>query len=89
LVGNLFTGPNKQVAAFMTSGETDIPLELSVTGATSVKAVSPFGIESVVPVVNGKVTLHISELPSFVEFAGTLAVTPVNWGTNTGTAIGE
>ncbi|MEI6714513.1 MAG: PA14 domain-containing protein [Verrucomicrobiota bacterium] len=82
LVGNLFTGPNKQVAALMTAGDTDLPLELTMTGATSVKVVSPFGVEQVLPVVNGKVLLHVSELPSYVEFTGTLAVTPLNWGAN-------
>lgn len=83
MVGNLFTGPNKQVAAFMTSGETDTVLDLTLTGgATSVKVVSPFGSEQIVPVVNGKVSLHVSELPSYVEFTGTLSVAPLNWGTN-------
>jgi hypothetical protein len=82
IVGNLFTGPNKQVAAFMTSGETSAQLDLTITGATSVKVISPFGREQVVPVVNGKLALQISELPSYVEFAGTLSVAPMNWGQN-------
>jgi regulation of enolase protein 1 (concanavalin A-like superfamily) len=81
-VGNLFTGPNKQVAAFMTSGETSALLELTLSGATSIKVVSPMGAEQTLPVVNGKVLLPVSELPSYVEFSGTLSVAPSNWGAN-------
>ncbi|MEI7775723.1 MAG: discoidin domain-containing protein, partial [Verrucomicrobiota bacterium] len=81
-IGSLFTGPGKQVAAIMTSGDTQAKLELNVSGATSVKVVSPFGVESTLPVVNGKVTVPVSELPTYVEYTGTLSVTPQNWGAN-------
>ncbi len=88
-VGNLFTGVNKQVAAFMTSGETDSILELNLSSATSVKWVSPFGKEQILPVVNGKVQIHVSELPSYVEFVGGISVTPWSWGTNLAAQTGS
>ena len=81
-VGNLFTGVGKQVAAFMTAGETQSQLDLLITGASSVKVVSPFGVERVVPVVAGKVTLPVGELPTYVEFSGTLNVSRSDWGQN-------
>jgi regulation of enolase protein 1 (concanavalin A-like superfamily) len=81
-IGSLFTGPGKQVAAIMTSGDTQAKLELNLSSATSVKVVSPFGVESTLPVVNGKVTVPVSELPTYVEYTGTLSVTPQNWGAN-------
>ncbi len=91
LVGNLFTGANKQVAAFMTSGETQATVELNLSSATSVKVVSAFGNEQTLPVVNGKVSVRVSELPTYVEFSGGISVTPWNWGANlaaqTGTTV--
>ena len=81
-VGSIFQGPGKQVAALMTSGETRGRMELSVTGTTSVKVVSPFGGEQQLAVVNGKVSVAVSELPTYVEYTGTLSVAPANWGAN-------
>ena len=81
-VGSLFQGPGKQVAALMTSGENRGRLELLVSGTASVKVVSPFGSEVQLPVVQGKVTVAVSELPTYVEYAGTLSVVPFNWGAN-------
>ncbi|MEY5026959.1 MAG: hypothetical protein RLZZ244_2487, partial [Verrucomicrobiota bacterium] len=88
LLGNLFTGPGKQVAAFMTAGDTAATLDLTLSSATSVKVVSPFGVEKTLPVVNGKLALPISELPTYVEFTGDLAVAPWNWGPNLATQTG-
>jgi hypothetical protein len=81
-VGNLFAGEGKQVAAFMTSGDTQSQLELTISGAASVKVVSPFGMERTLPVVAGKVTVPVGELPTYVEFTGTLAVSRSDWGPN-------
>ena len=81
-VGSLFNGPGKQVATIMTSGDTQGQVVLNVVGATSVKVVSAFGTERTLPVVNGTAVLPVSELPTYVEYAGTLTVTPSNWGTN-------
>jgi hypothetical protein len=81
-VGNLFAGEGKQVAAFMTSGDTQSQLELTIAGAASVKVVSPFGMERTLPVVAGKVTIAVGELPTYVEFTGTLAVSRSDWGQN-------
>jgi hypothetical protein len=79
-VGSLFNGPGKQVAAIMTSGDTRGQVTLNVTGATSVKVVSPFGVERMLPIVNGSALLPVSELPTYVEYAGTLSVAAPNWG---------
>jgi hypothetical protein len=81
-VGSVFSGPGKQMAALMTSGDTRGQLDVSVPNAASIKVVSPFGKERTVALVNGKVTLPVSELPTYVEYAGTLSVAPLNWGTN-------
>ncbi|RFC43856.1 MAG: PA14 domain-containing protein [Verrucomicrobia bacterium] len=81
-VGSLFNGPGKQVATIMTSGDTRGQVVLNVTGATSVKVVSPFGTERTLPVVNGVAVLPVSELPTYVEYAGTLTVPAQDWGTN-------
>jgi hypothetical protein len=81
-VGSLFNGPGKQVASIMTSGDTRGQVILNVTGSTTVKVVSPFGTERVMPVLNGLVTLPVSELPTYVEYAGTLSVAAQNWGAN-------
>lgn len=79
-VGSLFNGPGKQVATIMTSGDTRGQVVLNVTGATSVKVVSPFGSERMLPIVNGSAVLPVSELPTYVEYAGTLSVAAPNWG---------
>ena len=81
-VGSLFNGPGKQVASIMTSGDTRGQVVLKVTGTTTVKVVSPFGSESTLPVVNGSVVLPVSELPTYVEYVGTLSVAAQNWGAN-------
>ena len=81
-VGSIFTGPGKQVAAVMTSGDTRAQLTFNVTGATSVKVVSPFGREQTVLVNNGKVSIPVSELPTYIEYTGTLSSMPENWGAN-------
>lgn len=81
-VGSVFTGPGKKMAALMTSGDTRGQLDVSVPDAASIKVVSPFGKERTVALVNGKVTLPVSELPTYVEYTGTLSVAPLDWGTN-------
>jgi hypothetical protein len=63
-VGSLFNGPGKQVAAIMTSGDTQGQVTLNVVGATSVKVVSAFGTERSLPIVNGTAALPVSELPT-------------------------
>jgi hypothetical protein len=81
-LGSLFSGPGKQVAAFMTSGDTQGTLELTVSGSDAVKTVSPFGVERSLAVRNGKVRLPVGELPVYVEFSGSLEVSRVDWGQN-------
>ena len=83
-VGSLFTGPNKTVAAFMSAGDPYGQVTLSVQGDSSIHVVSPFGVESDLPVLGGTVVLPVSELPSYVELTPTqqIAVVPVNYGPN-------
>jgi len=81
-VGTEFQGAGKKVAAFLTAGSTDGAIELNVSGDAAVRVVSSFGETRSVPVQAGRVTLPITELPTYVEFTGTLEVTPFNAGTN-------
>ena len=81
-VGDLFTGPGKQVAAFITAGSPCETIELTDTGDTSVQLVSPFGVTRSVPVQNNLFKIPISEVPSYVEFSGTLNVVPINSGSD-------
>jgi hypothetical protein len=81
-VGDLFQGPGKQVAAFITAGSPYETIQLTDTGDTSVNLVSAFGAERTVPVTSGTITLPISEIPSYVEFSGTLGVVPINSGSD-------
>ncbi|MDR3709412.1 MAG: carboxypeptidase regulatory-like domain-containing protein [Capsulimonadaceae bacterium] len=83
-VGSLFTGPNKSVAAFISSGSTDGQVTVTVSGGSSLHVVSAFGSAQDIPVVNGQVTLSVPMLPIYVELASGQTITPqpVNWGAN-------
>jgi len=81
-VGDLFQGPGKQVAAFITAGSPYETIQLTDTGDASVNVISAFGVERTVPVEEGQVTLPVSEVPTYVEFSGTLGVIPINSGTD-------
>ncbi len=80
-IGSLFSGPGKQVAAFMSAGSTDGQVRLQVS-APSVQVVSAFGVERTIPAQGGSILLPVTELPTYVRFTGSLAVTPQNWGSN-------
>ncbi len=80
-LGSLFTGPGKQVAAFMSAGSTDGQVRLQVS-APSVQVVSAFGLERTVAAQGGSILLPVTELPTYVRFTGSLAVVPQNWGAN-------
>lgn len=89
-LGNLFAGPGKKVAAFMSGGNPHGSIRLAVAGASSVRVVSPFGEESDLPVVNGMVALPVSELPSYVRLAQgqTCEVVPPAMGENVAAKAG-
>lgn len=70
-IGNLFTGPGKKVAAFMSGGNPQGSVLLAVAGGDTIRVVSPFGEESAVPVLNGLVQLPVSELPTYVHLTDT------------------
>jgi hypothetical protein len=81
-IGNLFAGPGKSVAVFMSGGATDGQVLLNVTGGSSLHLVDGFGIGSDLPVVNGQVTLPVGQTPVYVELAAgqSIAVVLQNWG---------
>jgi sugar lactone lactonase YvrE len=81
-VGDLFQGSGKKVAAFITAGSPCETIQLTDTGDASVNIVSPFGAEQTMPVQGGQFTLPISEIPTYVEFSGTLGVVPINSGSD-------
>ena len=83
-LGSLFTGPGKSVAAFMCGGGTDGHVDLAVSGGNSIHYVNPWGVAYDLPVVAGRVTIPVPELPVYVELAPgqTFQVVPVNWGSN-------
>ena len=81
-IGSQFAGSGKQLYALMSTGATDGSVELNVSGVSTVHVVSAFGVEQDVPVVNGKVTLAVPELPVYVETPAAVTVTPFNYGKN-------
>ncbi len=83
-VGNLFQGPGKTVAAFMSAGDPYGQVTLSVQGGESLHVVSAFGQGSDLSVTGGTVVLPVGELPVYVEPTATqqIAVVPVVYGVN-------
>ncbi|HYW80217.1 MAG TPA: hypothetical protein VE890_11600, partial [Thermoguttaceae bacterium] len=83
-VGSLFTGPEKQVAAFQSAGSTDGRVELRVHGGTTLNVVSAFGAQRQVPVAEGRAVIEVPELPVYVELAKgqTIEVVSTAWGAN-------
>ncbi len=87
MLGNLFTGANNQgsnnqVAVLMSTGATDLSVQLQTSTKAPVTIVSPFGTSTVVTPVNYSVTVPVGELPVYVEGATgqRLGVVPMNWG---------
>jgi len=89
-IGSLFSGPDKNVAAFMSAGSTDGKIELVVSGGDKIHVVSAFGVEQDISVVSGKAMLPVPELPVYVELAKgqTIDVLPFDWGANLAMAPG-
>lgn len=83
-IGSLFSGPSRQVAAFMSAGSTDGQVTLQVTGSDVLHCVSAFGVTQDYRVSKGRVTLGVSELPVYVELQPdqTIEVVPQEWPTN-------
>ena len=76
-IGSLFTGRERSVAVFMTAGAADGKVELHVKGGGSLRVVSPFGVESTLPVSGGKAALRVAELPVYVRLEKGQSVEPV------------
>lgn len=83
-IGNLFEGPGKRIAAFMTAGTTDGHLRLQISEGNSVKVVSSFGVEEERPIVDGVVELDVPEIPVYVELSPDqqIQVEVEDWGPN-------
>ena len=83
-IGNLFEGPGKKVAAFMSAGSTDGKITLLLPGASSVTVVSALGEERTVIVTGGRLELDVPEIPVYVRLtpAQSIEVEPVDWGPN-------
>jgi len=83
-VGDLFTGPGKTVAAFMSQGDPYGQIKLAVSSGTSIHCVSAFGQRRSAGRVAGQVTLPVREIPVYVELQAnqSIAVSPNNWGSN-------
>jgi hypothetical protein len=94
-VGSLFTGANKTIAAFMSTGNvtntnTSGSVTLRVSGSGTMRAVSPFGVTTSVAPQNGLLTLPVGELPSYLELSPgqTIEAVPANWGPNLTQSVG-
>jgi hypothetical protein len=84
-IGNLYSGPGKSVAAFMSNGLTNGQVTLNVTGGDgSIHVTSAFGVEHDYAVVNGQVTITAPEIPVYVDLQSgqSVQVVPQNWGTD-------
>lgn len=89
-IGSLFQGPEKQVAAFQSAGNTVGRVELKVTGGDKLRTVSAFGVVGELPVEAGRAMLTVPELPVYVELAAgqSIEVVPQSWGENLALAQG-
>ncbi len=76
-MGSLFEGGGRRVAAFQSAGEPQGRVELEVKGGDKIHLVSAYGVESDVPVKEGRVVLTVPELPVYVEPAKDQAITVV------------
>lgn len=85
-LGNMYASPDgkKRLAAIMNVGCGRGRVEFSVRGGNSLKVVSPFGVESTVPVRAGRAVVEVPELPIYIELepGQTIEVIPQDWGVN-------
>ncbi|MCW3051808.1 MAG: hypothetical protein JWN14_978 [Chthonomonadales bacterium] len=84
VLGSLFVGNGKRVAAFMSAGSTDGQVTLKVRGGSSLHLVSAFGVQRNLPVKADITLLPVPELPVYVELAPgqTIEVVSTAWGPN-------
>jgi hypothetical protein len=89
-LGSLFEGGGKRVAAFQSAGEPEGRVELEVKGGDRLHLVSAFGVESDLPVKEGRAALTVPELPVYVELAKdqTISVVPQDYGPDLALAPG-
>ena len=89
-LGNLYTGEDGSVAAFMSAGDPCGSITLEVNGTDTLHVVSAFGVESILPVENARVQLPVPEIPVYVRLAGgqQIEVVPMDYGTDLALAEG-
>jgi hypothetical protein len=89
-LGSLFVGNGKTVAALMNAGAGRRKIALRVSGGTTLRTVSAFGVEEAIPVKEGLAYLVVPEVPVYVELAPgqTAEPVPMNWGGNLSRAPG-
>jgi len=89
-VGSLFEGGGRRVAAFQSAGDPQGRIELEVKGGDKLHIVSAFGVESDLPVKDGRASLPVPELPAYVEPAKDqeIAVVPQDYGPDLALASG-
>ena len=84
-VGSRFVGGDgASLLTLQSSGESDT-VNISVTGATQLTTVDAFGKTTVRQVVDGKIAVPVTEIPSYVRVpsGATANVIPANWGVET------
>ncbi len=84
VLGSVFQSATRNVAALTTTGALNVPVTLQFSNNTPVKVVDAWGASSTQTPVNGRLTITVSELPTYVEAASSqsIDVVPFNWGTN-------
>lgn len=78
-VGNRYDGADgTKVLALISQGLTDGSVILNVTGATGLVQVDTWGVSSTVPVVDGRATVPVTELPSYVRLPAGVTATVIS-----------
>jgi hypothetical protein len=83
-LGNMYTGEEKNIAAFINTGCGRTEIEIRVRGGSKLHVVSAFGVESDIPVKKGIAKLTVPEVPVYLELAKgqLIAVPSISWGDN-------
>ncbi len=84
LLGNIFQGKDKTVAAMMSTGALNVPVTLQFSNNNPVKVVTAWGESSTQTPIGTRLTVQVSELPVYVEMMSgqTIGAVPFVWGVN-------
>lgn len=75
-VGSKFTAGDGSSVVILQSGGGSGTVSFDVVGAASLTTISTFGAQSIVPVVDGKISIPISMEPSYVRLPGGVSFVP-------------